>query len=279
LQIYLRAVLAGSPLLLSSSGEPMVDFLQRAAAGAVTHISGTPSHWRRALMSGEAGLLTPQYVRLSGEVADQPLLDNLRAAYPHARIAHAFASTEAGVAFDVNDGLAGFPVEFLDNASSGIELKVVDQTLRIRSGRNAARYLGAAPGVLVSEDGYVDTGDMVELVDGRYYFRGRMGGVINVGGLKVYPEEVESVLNADPRVRMSLVRSRRNPITGAVVVADVVLANPTSSAAADAPDLVKSDLLNTCRRALAAHKVPAMLRFVPALEFTAAGKLVRPSAL
>jgi acyl-CoA synthetase (AMP-forming)/AMP-acid ligase II len=59
----------------------------------------------------------------------------------------------------------------------------------------------------------------------------------------------------------------------------VVLANPTSSAASDAPDLVKNDLLDTCRRALAAHKVPATLRFVPALEFTAAGKLVRPSAL
>lgn len=279
LQIYLRAVLAGSPLVLSSSGESILDFLQRAAAARVTHISGTPSHWRRALMSGKAALLTPQYVRLSGEVADQPLLDNLRAVYPDARIAHAFASTEAGVAFDVNDGLAGFPVNFIDNPSAEIELKVVDHTLRIRSGRNAARYLGAAPEVLVSEDGYVDTGDMVELVDGRYYFRGRRGGVINVGGLKVYPEEVESVLNADPRVRMSLVRSRRNPITGAVVVADVVLANPTSSAASDAPDLVKNDLLDTCRRALAAHKVPATLRFVPALEFTAAGKLVRPSAL
>jgi acyl-coenzyme A synthetase/AMP-(fatty) acid ligase len=90
---------------------------------------------------------------------------------------------------------------------------------------------------------------------------------------------VESVLNADPRVRMSLVRSRRSPITGAIVVADVVLADPTSTAAADTPDLVKNELLDTCRRALAAHKVPAMLRFVPALEFTAAGKLVRPSAL
>jgi acyl-coenzyme A synthetase/AMP-(fatty) acid ligase len=279
LQIYLRAVLAGSPLVLSSSGESILDYLQRAAAAGVTHISGTPSHWRRALMSGKAALLTPQYVRLSGEVADQPLLDNLRAVYPNARIAHAFASTEAGVAFDVNDGLAGFPLDFIDNPAAEIELKVVDHTLRIRSGRNAARYVGAAPDVLVSEDGYVDTGDLVELVDGRYYFRGRRGGVINVGGLKVYPEEVESVLNADPRVRMSLVRSRRNPITGAVVVADVVLANPTSSAAADAPELVRNDLLDTCRRTLAAHKVPATLRFVPALEFTAAGKLVRPSAL
>jgi acyl-coenzyme A synthetase/AMP-(fatty) acid ligase len=275
LQIYLRAVLSGSPLVLSSSGEPTPDFLARAAAAGVTHISGTPSHWRRALMSGHAAILKPEYVRLSGEVADQAVLDNLRAVYPNARIAHAFASTEAGVAFDVNDGLAGFPLAFVDNPSGEIELKVVDHTLRIRSRRNAARYLGAEPGVLVSDDGYVDTGDMVELKDGRYYFRGRVGGVINVGGLKVYPEEVESVLNADPRVRMSLVRARRNPITGAVVVADVVLANPASS---DTPDAVKNDLLDACRRILAPHKVPAMLRFVPALEFTAAGKLVRPNA-
>src|SRR6266404_5889758 len=212
LQIYLRAVLSGSPLVLSSSGEPTPDFLARAAAAGVTHISGTPSHWRRALMSGQAAILKPEYVRLSGEVADQSVLDNLRAVYPNARIVHAFASTEAGVAFDVNDGLAGFPLAFVDNPSGEIELKVVDHTLRIRSRRNAARYLGAEPGVLVSDDGYVDTGDMVELEGGRYYFRGRVGGVINVGGLKVYPEEVESVLIADPRVRMSLVRARRNPI-------------------------------------------------------------------
>jgi acyl-coenzyme A synthetase/AMP-(fatty) acid ligase len=278
LQIYLRAVLSRSPLVLSSAGESTQDFLVRAAAAGVTHISGTPSHWRRVLMSGDAAILKPVYVRSSGEVADQALLDNLRGAYPQARIAHAFASTEAGVAFDVNDGLAGFPQAFLDNPAGAIELKVVDHTLRIRSGRNAARYLGTAPTVLVGDDGFVDTGDMVELVDGRYYFRGRRGGVINVGGLKVYPEEVESVLNADPRVRMSLVRARRNPITGAVVVADVVLADPASSGAADAPDAVKNALLDACRRSLAAHKVPAMLRFVPALEFTAAGKLVRPGA-
>ena len=278
LQIYLRAVLSRSPLVLSSAGESTQDFLVRAAAAGVTHISGTPSHWRRVLMSGDAAILKPQYVRSSGEVADQALLDNLRAAYPQARIAHAFASTEAGVAFDVNDGLAGFPQAFLDNPAGAIELKVVDHTLRIRSGRNAARYLGDAPAVLVGGDGFVDTGDMVELVEGRYYFRGRMGGVINVGGLKVYPEEVEAVLNADPRVRMSLVRARRNPITGAVVVADVVLADPANSGAADAPDALKNALLDACRRSLAAHKVPAMLRFVPALEFTAAGKLVRPGA-
>ena len=128
-------------------------------------------------------------------------------------------------------------------------------------------------------DEFVDTGDLVELHAGRYYFRGRRGGIINVGGLKVFPEEVESVLNADPRVRMSLVRSRRNPITGAIVVADVVLADESHTAGdAHSIEHVTSDLLEACRRALPAHKVPAMLRIVPALELTAAGKLVRPGA-
>jgi acyl-coenzyme A synthetase/AMP-(fatty) acid ligase len=277
LQMYLRAVVSGAPLVLSSAGESTHDFLTRAAAAGVTHISGTPSHWRKALMSGEARIIAPEYVRLSGEVADQTVLDNLQATYPGARVAHAFASTEAGVGFEVNDGLAGFPANYIDNKASQIEMRVHDGTLWIRSGRTAARYLGDTAAALTRSDGFVDTGDMVELSGSRYFFRGRKGGIINVGGLKVYPEEVEAVLNADARVRMSLVKARRNPITGAVVAAEVVLTpdqNPDSAGA----ETLKDELLDACRRKLAAHKVPAILRFVPTLELTAAGKLVRPSA-
>src|SRR5258708_19044335 len=67
LHIYLHAVLCGSPLVLSSAGEPIGEFLARARAAGVTHISGTPSHWRRALMSGDAALISPEYLRLPGE--------------------------------------------------------------------------------------------------------------------------------------------------------------------------------------------------------------------
>jgi len=278
LQIYLRAVLSGVPLVLSSPEESTVDFLARAGDAGVTHISGTPSHWRRALMSGRAELINPSYVRLSGEVADQTVLDQLHAAYPNATIAHAFASTEAGVAFDVDDGLAGFPAEFIGRAGAEISMKVVDGTLRIRSQRTAVGYLAGASVALADEDGYVDTGDLVELTGSRYYFRGRKGGIINVGGLKVYPEEVEAVLNADPRVRMSLVRARRSPITGAVVVADVVLSDSLGRPSETAAETLRTDLLDLCRRALPAHKVPALLRFVSSLEVTAAGKMVRPGA-
>jgi acyl-CoA synthetase (AMP-forming)/AMP-acid ligase II len=279
LQIFLRALVAGTDLVLSDAGESVAEFLGRAAAAGVTHISGTPSHWRRALMSGEAQRIQPRYVRLSGEIADQPILDNLRRTYPEARISHAFASTEAGVAFDVDDGLAGFPASLIGGMRGGVEMRVVDGTLRIRSARNANRYLGAEAAALTADDGFVDTGDLVELVGERYHFRGRRGGVINVGGLKVHPEEVEAVLNADPRVRVSLVRARRNPITGAVVVADIVLAAPELiDADPTLSDRVRSDLIGHCRQVLAAHKVPTQVRIVPALDMTAAGKLVRPNA-
>jgi acyl-coenzyme A synthetase/AMP-(fatty) acid ligase len=277
LQMYLRAVLAGAPLVLSSAGESTEDFLTRGAKAGLTHISGTPSHWRKALMSGDARIISPEYVRLSGEVADQTVLDSLQATYPNARVAHAFASTEAGVGFEVNDGKAGFPASFIGANDSPIEMKVQDGTLWIRSRRTAARYLGNAVAALAQSDGFVDTGDMVELSGDRYYFRGRKGGIINVGGLKVYPEEVEAVLNADARVRMSLVKAKRSPITGAVIAAEVVLADAENSAP-EALEPIKKDLLDACRRQLAAHKVPAILRFVPTLELTAAGKLVRPNA-
>jgi acyl-coenzyme A synthetase/AMP-(fatty) acid ligase len=283
LQIYLRALLSGSSLVLTTTAEPTRDFLGRAAAARVTHISGTSSHWRRALMSGAADRINPQYVRLSGEIADQDILDSLRSAYPKSRIAHAFASTEAGLAFEVNDGLAGFPETFISQQASAsparVNLNVVDRTLRIRSQGAAARYLGEESTRLADEDGFIDTGDIVELVNDRYFFRGRRGGVINVGGMKVYPEEVEAVLNADARVHMSLVHGRRNPITGSIVVADVVLSDHSGTlgeAESAEAERVKGELMNACRQALPAHKVPARLRLVSALEVTAAGKLVRP---
>jgi acyl-coenzyme A synthetase/AMP-(fatty) acid ligase len=276
LQIFLRAVLGGGSLVLSSPDEPIGDFLARAGAREVTRITGTPSHWRRALMSPAARKVDPQYARLSGEIADQAVLDNLQACYGRAQVSHAFASTEAGVAFEVNDGLAGFPATLLGRQESGVEMKVQDDSLRIRSPRMALRYLGEQADPLVDRDGYLDTGDMLEQRDGRCYFVGRRGGIINVGGLKIHPEEVEAVINRHPRVRMSLVKARKNPITGALVVADVVLDG--ADGANQMPDELKSEILAACRSTLAPHKVPATIRVVPSLSITPAGKVARSDA-
>ena len=274
MQILLRAFIAGGSLVLSQADEPVTAFLDRVSKSGVTHMSGTPSHWRRALMSGAPERMAPGYIRLSGEVADQAILDNLAAAFPKAAIAHAFASTEAGVAFDVADGLAGFPAALIGHAGAKAELHVVDGSLRIRSPRTATRYL-ANRGVLRDEEGFVDTADMLDLRDGRYHFVGRREGVINVGGQKVHPEEVEAVINRLPNVQMARVRAQRSPITGALVVADIVV---QPSAAQEPFETIKADILAACRAALPAHKVPAMLRAVASLDIAASGKLVRRHA-
>jgi acyl-coenzyme A synthetase/AMP-(fatty) acid ligase len=278
LQILLRALLGHRSLVLSDAAEPPGDFLGRLGAYRATHISGTPSHWRRALMSPSARSTAPRYVRLSGEIADQTILNTLRAFYPHASIGHAFASTEAGVAFEVDDGLEGFPANLID-APGDVTMRIEDGSLRIRSDRTAIRGLGDDSSALADHDGFVDTGDMVERRGDRYYFLGRRSGVINVGGLKVYPEEVEAVINRHPAVRVSIVRSRRSPITGALVDADVVLkGEPEMSSPSSQIDDFKREILQICRDSLAAHKVPATIRFVPALDVGGAGKLARHRA-
>ncbi|MDR3421878.1 MAG: class I adenylate-forming enzyme family protein [Xanthobacteraceae bacterium] len=273
LQIFLRAVLGRASLVLSSAGEPVADHLARLAQYGVTHLSGTPSQWRRALMSPAIRGIAPRYVRLSGEIADQAILDALRAAFPRAVIGHAYASTEAGVAFDVNDGLAGFPAGYVGSVRDGVEMKVVDGSLRIRSPGAASRYAGGVA-KLADADGFVDTGDIVELRGDRYYFAGRNGGIINIGGLKVHPEEVEAVINRHPSVRMSLVRRKQSPVTGSIVVAEVVL-EPDRQPDGPRQSALKDDILKLCREALPRHKVPAAISFVPALNVAATGKLLR----
>ena len=167
-----------------------------------------------------------------------------------------------------------FPPAFVGEIRNGVEMKVLDGSLHIRSPRTASRYLGPGQAALSHDDGFVDTGDIVERRGDRYYFVGRRGGIINVGGLKIHPEEIEAVINRHPRVRMSQVRPKQSPITGSIVVADVVLKSEKDSATAGQIE-VRDDILKLCRETLPRHKVPAAISFVPTLAVTVTGKLAR----
>jgi acyl-coenzyme A synthetase/AMP-(fatty) acid ligase len=275
LQVLLRALTGGCALALSDAPQPLAQQLAHLARLGVTHLTGTPSHWRGVLMCSQPQPVAPAYVRLSGEIADQAVLDGLRAAFPQAAIVHAYASTEAGVAFEVTDGREGFPESFLARPGP-VRMKVEDGSLRIASPRMASGYAGADPAPLADADGFVDTGDMLALRDGRFRFVGRRSGIINVGGLKVHPEEVEAVINRHPAVRVSRVLARRSPILGAVVSAEVALADPQAAASAEAQGALRAAILDLCRGALPPHKAPASIRFVADLAMTAGGKLERP---
>ena len=151
-------------------------------------------------------------------------------------------------------------------------MRVQDGSLRIRSARVASRYLGDGD-LMVDADGFVDTGDMVELRGDRYYFVGRRDGAIKVGGQKVHPEEVEEVINRHPDVQLSRVRGRRSPITGTVVVADVVV---QPFAEHRSFQVISDEVAQICRDVLSLYKVPAVLQQVTTLDITESGKLMRP---
>ena len=222
LQIFLRALAGQGSLQLSGTDESAESFLGRISGAHVTHISGTPTHWRRVMMSGAGLSIDPGYVRLSGEIADDAVLKGLADLYPRAGIEHAYASTEAGVVFTVGDGCAGFPADLLDRRGD-IEMKITDGALHVRSARRALRLLGEDAPSLVDAEGFVDTGDMIERRGDRCLFVGRRGGIINIGGAKAHPEEIEAALNAHEAVSASRAFARKSPITGALVMADVVL--------------------------------------------------------
>ena len=200
----------------------------------------------------------------------------LARAFPAASIGHAYASTEAGVGFAVNDGREGFPADIVGSNRDGVEMKVEDGSLRIRSRRTAHAYVGRNAAALTDRDGFVDTGDMVELRGDRYHFVGRRGGIINIGGLKVHPEEIEAVINRQPEVRMSRAKSRRSPITGAHRGRRCHSGRRLPTQAAATKSATRSWPIAGHR--WRPHKVPAMIKFVSSLDITAAGKLARHDA-
>lgn len=275
LQVFLNSILSGSTLVFTRSGDPLGERVAHLAKHGCNAISATPTLWRKILMTAEACELHPRQITLGGEIVDQPILNALRAQFPKARISHIYASTEAGAAFTVNDGLSGFPRKLLDLPPAGLELKVnaegfllIRPELREQSYLAGDTRLGSAQ--IFDEDGFVNTGDLVRLTDDRAFFLGRANGTINVGGNKVPPEEVESVLHTIPGVRVARVYGKRSSITGTLVAADIQV-----EAGVTELDALRRAIASYCAESLPGYKVPAMIRFVSEIETNGTGKVVR----
>ena len=275
LQMFLQSMLSGSTLILRRQADSIPDLLPSLAAHGATHVSGTPTHWRKVLMFADRAKLGLEQITLVGEIADQALLDALHAAFPSARISHIYGSTETGTGFSVHDGVEGFPASFIGRDFGAMEFALDGEKLKVRSARSARNYLGSGE-KLKDVDGFIDTGDSVKRVGERYIFLGRRSGTINVGGSHVHPEEVEGVLNADPRVRMCLVRSTKSPFTGSIVIAEVVI--DTAARRLESDSSIARALLSYCQNNLAPYKVPAIIRIVDDIAANASGKMERRHA-
>ena len=121
----------------------------------------------------------------------------------------------------------------------------------------------------VLHDGWFRTGDLARIdADGDVFLLGRSHSVINVGGLKCFPEEIEAVLCEVPGVAAARVSGKENARFGAVPVAEIEARDPSNPPRA-------SELSSYCRKALASYKVPVAYSVVEHLPRTASGKIKR----
>jgi acyl-CoA synthetase (AMP-forming)/AMP-acid ligase II len=272
LQVLLTSLVNGGQLCIAAS-RAMADIVQAAVSHEVELVSGTPTFWRMFLANSreeQRRRMPLRQITLGGEPVGQPILDALRLAWPAARVTHIYASTEMGVCFSVHDGREGFPVELLNSSQSpgdaAVAMKVDAGRLWIRSKRAMAGYVSAAQDGRANAvagkaevSGWFDTGDEVEIRAGRVYFLGRQSSRINVGGEKVYPEEIEAVLRELAGVAEVRVSGMASSIAGQIVQAEIV----------PAPGVDRDDLRRRvgefARQRLAGYKQPRIVRFVESL--------------
>lgn len=269
LQVLLQSILSGSKLIVPDSNNELDKQLHFLKENNCTHLSATPTLWRKIVMSTVGTTLDLEQITLGGEIADQRILKAVKQTFRNARVAHIFASTEAGVGFSVSDGKSGFPKNYLYKPPLGIELRIIDNQLFVKNQLVDRNYVGINK-TLADSNGWIATGDVVEINGDRIYFKGRANGSINVGGDKVLPEEVERVLLGYPTVNGAFVCGKKNPITGAVIIAEVTLEKTPKD-----KEEIRKELLKLCIDHLERHKVPAVIRIVDELKTSEVGKLAR----
>ena len=271
LQVILQALIGGG-VLIATHLHDLSAALRFFVSHSANAFSCTPSLWRKILMSPVADTIQPHQITLGGEIADQAIIDTLARRFPTSRITHIYASTEAGVGFAVHDRKAGFPRDYLDtSAGHGVRLRVLDDgSLGIHSDRSG-RLEPSAGETPVSNDRYIDSGDLVRIVGDRVLFLGRKNRSINVGGNKVMPETVEAVLLQHDAVVAARVYGKPSALTGSLVAADIEL-KPGHTLANE-----RHSILAACHNVLERWQVPALLHVVESIVIGPGGKVVRSS--
>ena len=223
----------------------------------ITHISATPTFYR-LLLPFEQEYKTVVRVTLGGEKSDSHLYENIKKIFPEAKINNVYASTEAGSLFAAKGDFFQIPENIRD------KVEVVDDELLIHKS-----LLGKSDSFKFEGD-YYHSGDLIEWVDkesGLFRFKSRKNELINVGGYKVNPGEVENILLSIDGVKQVLVYGKANSILGNVLCADIQLE--------DGVALTDVEIKKALRSQLQDFKIPRRIKFVEQMSLTRTGKLKR----
>lgn len=215
-------------------------------------LPATPTFLNFLLASGvykNFDLSSIKLITYGTELMSAATLKKVREAFPNAQLKQTYGLSELGVLRSKSEQDDSVWVQI---GGKGFETKIIDDILWVRSEANMVGYLNAPSPI--DEEGWMCTGDQVE-VKGEYMrFLGRKSEIINVGGKKVFPVEVETVLLEADNVCEAAVYGVQHPILGQVVHARI------SVEKTEDPNELKERLRKFCLEKLSKYKVP--MRFI-----------------
>ena len=197
------------------------------------------------------------------ETMPESLLLKLKEVFPKVKFLQTFGTSETGISTTSSKSSNSL---FMKLEDINGEYKIVENELWLRSKTQVLGYLNASMDSFTS-DGWFKTGDLVE-VDGEYIkIIGRSKEVINVGGQKVLPSEVESIILEMEEISDCMVYGEKNAITGQTVVCDVVLNKNIEN--------IKKRVRVFCKDRLDAYKIPTKVNVVDKTNFSDRFKKIR----
>lgn len=256
LQVFFQAF-ENQNTLVNFFGVNRCEIYQLIRSNGITHLSATPTFYRLLLPVTDS-FETLERITLGGEKSNQNLYDSILKIFPNAKINNIYASTEAGSLFASKGECFQIPQRIKDKFMVENEELLIHKSL-----------LGESDSFTFIND-YYHTGDLIEWVnreDGLFRFKSRKNELINVGGYKVNPNEIESCIQNLEGVEQVIVYGRSNSILGNILCADIKK-DPLSM-------LTEQEIRQYLKTQLQDFKIPRKVQFVENLALTRTGKIKR----
>lgn len=224
------------------------------AGGGAELLPTTPTFLGMLIASGlwrEYSLDSIRLVTYGAEPMPPVTLARMREILPKAQFKQTYGLSELGVLRSSSPDQDSL---WLKVGGVGFETRVVEGQLQVRSASTMMGYINAPSPV--DAEGWMDTGDLVEEKDGLIRFLGRRSEIINVGGQKVLPAEIEDILLEAEGVTASAVFGTRHALLGQAVVARVALSKP------EEPKRLTERLRDHCRQRMQKFKIPMRFEIV-----------------
>lgn len=255
LQVFLQAFCNMNPLinLFNKSREYVIE---KILDSKVSHISATPTFYRLLLPVEECKEV--KQVTLGGEKSTLALHNSIKKMFPNAKVTNLYASTEAGTLFASKGEAFVVPQSIKD------KIKIINGELYLHKS-----LLGTSKSFQYINDFY-PTGDLIEWINQEnleFVFKSRKNELINVGGYKINPTEVEECIRAISGVKDAFVYGKPNSILGYILCSDVVLYKNS--------DLTELHIRKVLKESLQDFKIPRRIKFVNSISTTRTGKLSR----